>query len=162
MKDDSVRIQELVQEYFEKTDFELFVQIVDTFVYEEGTSNPLVSEQIQKFLKEMEIEQEFITFLTQKTKSFVDQTINELFYNIKIAMLVTSHNKTRQLLKDESYKRKELKRNENCEKKELKEKVVKLGNMLVGIYSCLNRNETYMDSKEKDQQIIEEVKKMIK
>jgi hypothetical protein len=155
MEDDSLRIQELVQEHFEKTDLELFVQIVDTFVYEQGTNNTLVSEQIQKFLKEMEIEQEYVTFLTQRNKSFIDRNINELFQNIRIAMLVTSHSKTRQFLKV-------LEKDENREKRELKEKVVKLGKMLIDMYSCLNRSETYMNGRDEDEQTVNNIKEMIK
>ena len=65
---DLLRIQELVQEHFEHTDHELFIEITDTFVYEKATTNPKVSDEIKKFLDAMDINVTYANYLAEKRR----------------------------------------------------------------------------------------------
>lgn len=164
---DILRIQELVQNHFEETNHELFIEIVDTFVYEKGTTNSAVSEAITNFLKEMDIEDDYLEYIRIKDRKsyFKDFTLITLFDNIRLAMLNTSHNNARWYFK-------KIKEENDCKIKLLestirvKESEVKISEIkvdflcgkLLYILENMNNNEMYFYGKEDDAKLVTLVK----
>jgi hypothetical protein len=172
---DSLRIQELVQEHFEETDPQLFIEIVDAFVYEKGSTNPKVSEEVDKFLSVMGIKDDYVTYLTTKDNLFVkSKAIFEVIYDIKFAMLNTSHNNARWYFNKLNDKKIESDSDIASAKNRLDIQIIntKIANVmlksekskskflskkLLDLLESLNRSENYFYSEKEDAELVETI-----
>jgi hypothetical protein len=165
---DIQQIQKLVQDYFENTDPELFIKVVDVFVYEQGTDDSEVTGLITKFLNDMDISKDHATYFFERDKQnyFKDFTLITFIENIKLAMLNTSHNNARWYFKRNKTKHQSeidilnatIKADKAAYKYE-KTKADYFGDKLEEILTRLNYSESYFYGEKEDKKLLEVIKK---
>lgn len=118
------QIQQHIIDYFKEYDNDVFVAIIDSFVYQErATKN--VSEIIEKFLTDNQLTDAYVNYISdQKDQKFFNRTSmsqGAMIDTIKTALLNASFNRLRKTI-DETRKFKKLKK----DFKEIKEGIEKI------------------------------------
>ena len=91
-------LQFAVIDYFKDTPDELFTQIVDSFVYNKGTTNDKVGKIVGKFLKDNGVEQAYINYridFTDEARIFKRSSLTErdMIEQLKNAFLNAAYNR---------------------------------------------------------------------
>lgn len=97
-------LQLAVFDYFKDTPDELFSQIVDSFVYNKGSSNDKVGKVVEKFLKDNGVEQAYINCridMTDDARIFKRSSMTErdMIEQLRTAFLSISFHRFQQNLK---------------------------------------------------------------
>jgi hypothetical protein len=171
----SIEIQKLVLAYFADMEISLILDVIDSFVYNQPTKSKKVSETITNFIKDMDIEDEYLRYLSQNdNKFFRDLSVVDLIENIKTGMLNMLFNRVKQdsiiKNKDKEPKTEKIVEVEVVDKKvtqELKKQIKTknkninfLKNELITIYERMTEYEYYFYGKDEDAKLIEKVKKI--
>lgn len=157
MDKQGIRIQEIVADYFENTDNETLVSIIESFVYNLPAEKEGISKIIEKFIEDNELTTAYVNYLSdiKKQKFFLSSAPSEryMIQDIKHAMLNLSFNR----LRNGIYSAEKLKKESNSKNKNNFNFIKKT---LLQVFSSFNNNESYFYGKKEDAKIVEKIKSM--
>jgi hypothetical protein len=152
MKNQAMQLQQIVLDYFKDVEDELFLKIVDSFVYDQGTNDKKVSSKLEAFIKENELEQIVLDYHWNRNnpKAFFIRNAGgmEMYENIKVGFMNAWINRSISGAKLDT----------KLEKAKTKLNKANLKYATFHALECfesLHRSEQYFYSKEEDLKIVE-------
>lgn len=158
MEKQGTRIQEIVTDYFENTDDETLVSIIESFVYHLPSEKEGISKIIEKFIEDNGLTEAYLHYLSDlrnPKKSFFRSAESDLYMiqDIHHAFLNLSFNR----LRNSIYSTEKLKKESNSNNKNNFKFIKKT---LLQVFSSFNNNESYFYGEKEDVKIVKKIKSM--